>query len=111
MVVYYCISNITLVHGYIDYNIYFSLHVNPLSNRRSPFNRLRDEPIAFLVTFPGTPAGSSSSHRRSWAAPRFSLLAGSPYVVLQFFLRDKKEVEEPRFEPSTLGVASFYADC
>ena len=102
--------SVTLVHSYIYYTIYFSLHVNPLSNRRSPFNRLRDEPKAFLVTISRTPAGSSSSPRRSCAAPRFSLLASSPFVVLRFFLLDEKEVKEPRFEPSTLGVASFYAD-
>ena len=72
-----------------------------IPNRRQPFNRLRNEPnFPFLVIIPETPAGSSSSIRRS---RRLYYYASIDERVVA--LKDRiKEVERPGFDPSTLGA-------
>ena len=52
MVVYYFISLVQVHYIYIDYSYNFLSMSILLSNQRSPFNRLRNEPKAFLVTIP-----------------------------------------------------------
>ena len=84
MVVYYCISLFTLVTITITI-LYFSHHVIPLIGVHHLIVFFRNEPEAFLVSIPETPAGFSSSVCSPMAAPAFSWstsLLSCRYVVV-----------------------------
>ena len=72
MVVYYCISLLHWLQLRLQSYIFLSMSI---LNRRSPFNGLRNELNAFLVTIPDSPAGSSFSLRHR---DRLAIAIASP---------------------------------